>query len=165
MTPSGRTFAIGVVAVVGLFLVYTVYESTSAPGPYSSPVPTGFTVNGKTYTFTYVATTQPEREAGLMDRKITNATTMLFAFPSPGVWLFWMRDTNTSLDMIWVNATGDSGVVVFVQAGAPPCLNVSWPFTCPGYGSTTAKANLVIEAKAGFASTNGVEVGTQIQFD
>ena len=147
-------------AAVVILAGYLVYQATTTPGPVTGPVPTSFTVNGKTYVFTYVATTQPEREAGLMNKRVTNTTTMLFAFPGPGVWLFWMKDTNTSLDMIWVNATGASGVVVYVQAGAPPCLSAS----CPDYGSPTAKANYVIEAKAGFATANGVTVGTVVQF-
>ncbi len=164
MAPTGRIVAIGAVAVVTLLVLYTIYESAGVPGPYTSPVPSQFTVNGKTYTFTYTATNQDERMAGLMNKKVTNATTMLFAFPSLGIWLFWMKDTNTSLDMIWVNANGTSGVVVYVQADAPPCLNVSWPNSCPEYGSQTAEANFVIEANAGFSSSNGVVAGTQIQF-
>ncbi len=147
-------------AVIVILAGYVFYLATSTPGPVTGSVPTSFTVNGKTYAFTYVATTQPEREAGLMNKKVTNTTTMLFAFPSLGVWLFWMKDTNTSLDMIWVNATGGSGVVVYVQAGAQPCFSAS----CPDYGSPTAQANYVIEAKAGFVPANGIAVGTMVQF-
>ncbi len=164
MASTGRIVAIGAAAAVALLVLYTVYQFASVPGPYTSPVPSQFTVNGKTYPFTYTATNQDERVAGLMNRKVTNTTTMLFAFPYPGVWLFWMKDTNTSLDMIWVKANGTTGEVVYVQASAPPCLNVSWPDSCPEYGSQTAEANFVIEAKAGFASSNGVSTGTQIQF-
>jgi len=151
-----------VIAVVALLVTYTVYESSVVPGSVTSGVPSRFTVNGRTFVFTYVATTQQERQAGLMNRKVTNATTMLFAFPYSSKWSFWMYDTNTSLDMIWVNVTGDSGLVVYLTAGAPPCFN-SFGYGCTTYTPSTA-ANYVIEAKAGFAATYGVATGTTILF-
>jgi uncharacterized membrane protein (UPF0127 family) len=160
MAPSGRTVAIAVIVVAGLLVVYTVYQSTNVPGAVTTQVPSGFTVNGKSYTFTYLATTDAERQAGLMNRKVTNTTTELFAFPSFGKWPFWMYDTNTSLDMIWVNATGTLGRVVYVVPSAQPCFGV----VCKVY-TPTAPANYVIEARAGFAASNGILVGTQIQFN
>jgi len=160
MAPSGRTIAIAVIIMAGLLLVYTVYQSMNGPGAVTTQVPTGFTVNGKAYTFTYVATTQAQRQTGLMNKKVTNATTELFAFPSSGAWQFWMYDTNTSLDMIWVNATGNLGRVVYIVTSAQPCYNSG---ACVAY-TPTAPANYVIEARAGFAAANGIQVGTRIEF-
>jgi len=157
---SGKTIAIAAVVAAALLVAYTVYESTNQPGPVTTGVPSRFTVNGKTYAFTYVATTQPQRQAGLMNKEVTNTTTMLFAFPSSGEWQFWMYDTNTSLDMVWVNAAGDSGRVVYVVTSAQPCYNSG---TCTVY-TPTSPANYVIEAKAGFAAANGMALGTLIQF-
>jgi uncharacterized membrane protein (UPF0127 family) len=162
LAPSRKTLAVCVITVLVLLLVYAVYESSAAPGPVTTKVPSTFSVNGRTFVFTYVATTQQERQAGLMNKKVTNTTTMLFAFPYSSKWAFWMYDTNTSLDMIWVNATGDSGRVVYIMEGAPPCYNLS------GYGCATytpsASANYVIEAKAGFTAANGIATGMTILF-
>jgi uncharacterized membrane protein (UPF0127 family) len=69
-----------------------------------------------------------------------------------------MSNTNTSLDIIWINATGSTGRVVYVHADTRPCAS-----SCPTY-YPSSPANYVIEAKAGFAEANGIEVGTQIQF-
>ena len=162
MAPSRKILALCVIAVVALLVIYTVYESSNVPGSVTSRVPSEFSVNGRTFVFTYVATTQQERAAGLMNRKVTNATTMLFAFPYSSNWAFWMYDTNTSLDMIWVNATGDSGRVVYLMAGAPPCFN-SFGYGCTTY-TPSAPANYVIEAKAGFAAANGITTGTTLLF-
>lgn len=93
-----------------------------------------------------------------MNKKVTGDTTMLFAFPRFDYWHFWMYDTNTSLDMIWLNATGGSARVVYLVTAAQPCY-VSG--SCAMYASP-AEANYVIEAKAGFAAANGVSVGTVI---
>lgn len=147
-------FAIALVAVVA---VYAAYAAFSPPGPVTMPVPSAFFVNGRTFMITYTATTPAERQAGLMNREVTNSTIMLFVFPSAGTYKFWMYDTNTSLDMIWVDA---SGQVVYVYADAQPCYNA---VTCPTFGPD-AQANYVIEAKAGFAQSNGIQVDTAIQF-
>jgi len=159
---SGKMLGLCVVAVVALLVGYTIYESSIGPGSVTEGVPSKFTVNGRTVAFTYVATTQAERQAGLMNRKVTNTTTMLFAFPYSSEWAFWMYDTNTSLDMIWVNATGDSGTVVYLMAGASPCFN-SFGFGCATY-TPSAPANYVIEAKAGFAAAYGITTGTTVLF-
>ena len=158
MLLSGRAATVTVVVVAALLVGYALYTLSQVPGTVASPVPSSFSVDGRTYTFTYVATTQAEREAGLMNKKVTNATTMLFAFPSFEEWQFWMYDTNTSLDMIWVN--GSSGQVVYVVTSAQPCFDSG---ACAVY-TPTAPANYVIEAKAGFAEANGIAAGTTIRF-
>jgi uncharacterized membrane protein (UPF0127 family) len=71
-----------------------------------------------------------------------------------------MFDTNTSLDMIWVNSTGNAGRVAYLVTSAPPCYVVS---SCAKY-TPSSPANYVLEAKAGFAESNGIGVGTAIQF-
>ncbi len=158
MPSSDRIVLFAAVATVGIIVVYTIYALSGAPGTVAS-APSSFTVNGKVYDFTYIATTQQERADGLMNKKITNATTMLFAFPSSGPWQFWMKDTNTSLDMIWINATGNTGRVVYMVTDATPCFSDSCPIYTP-----TASADFVIEAKGGFAAANGISVGTLVQF-
>jgi uncharacterized membrane protein (UPF0127 family) len=128
----------------------------------TSPVPTTFTANGKTYAFTYKATNDAQREAGFTNKQVTDATTTLFAFPAMGTYQFWMYDTSTSLDMIWISAIGNTGRVVYVYADAQPCHSLI-SISCPAYGPSSP-ANYVIEAKAGFAEAHVIEVGTQIQF-
>ena len=162
MLLSGRAIAIVAVALVLVLAGYTFYAADQAPPPVTSAVPSRFTVSGRTYAFNYTATDEAQWTAGLMNRRVTSSTTMLFAFPYSSTWLFWMYDTNTSLDMIWVNATGNSGYVVHVVLSAQPCFNYQ------GVGCATYKpdrpANYVIEAKAGFAEANGLGVGTVIEF-
>ena len=160
MALSGRTISFLVIALIAALLIYTVYESTTGPGSVTTAVPTRFAVNGKSFTFTYAATTPQERAEGLMNKKVTNSTTELFAFPSSGAWQFWMYDTNSSLDMIWVNSVGNSGKVVYVVTSAPPCYDRG---ACTVY-TPDAAANYVIEAKAGFAAANGITAGTPILF-
>ncbi|MDG6909808.1 MAG: DUF192 domain-containing protein [Nitrososphaerota archaeon] len=157
MASLSKLIAIAAAALV-VFASYEFYVTQAQPGDFTGSVPSAFTVNGKTYTFTYSATTPAERQTGLMNKMITDATTMLFAFPSFGRWSFWMYDTNTSLDMLWLNATGNSARVVFMVTSAPPCYDSA---ACAVY-TPSSPANFVIEAKAGFAAANGVAVGTAV---
>jgi uncharacterized membrane protein (UPF0127 family) len=153
------------IGLLALLLAIAVYATLGMSGSVTSPVPSDFTVNGKTYVFTYIATDDAQRAAGLMNKQVTNTTTMLFAFPAMGAYQFWMYDTNTSLDVIWINATGNAGRVVYVYTDAQPCYSL--PIFCPNYPTASSadyEANYVIEAKAGFAEANGIEVGTQIRF-
>jgi uncharacterized membrane protein (UPF0127 family) len=151
-------------AVVGIAIagVYSVYVATSGPGQVTTQVPSSFKVDGRTFSFTYTATNQAQWQEGLMNKPVTNTTTMLFAFPYFSHWQFWMFDTPTSLDMIWVNATGSIGRVVYLVTNAPPCLT-SDSNTCARY-TPAAQADYVIEAKAGFAAANNITVGSAIQF-
>jgi uncharacterized membrane protein (UPF0127 family) len=155
-----RRLVVVAIIIVAIVLVSAAYLLFGSPASVTGTVPSKFTVNGKTFTFTYVATDQASREAGLMNKKVTNITTMLFAFPSAGDYRFWMYNTNTSLDMIWINAQSNTGTVVFVVLGAQPCYN---QFTCPTYGSSNL-ANYVIEAKAGFITAYGIQDGATVLF-
>ena len=154
--------AVAAVIVVAAIAVLAVYQSMGVVGPVTTAVPSSFTVNGRTFAFNYTAVTEAERESGLMNRKVTSATTMLFAFPALVRQPFWMYQTNASLDMIWINASGNEGVVVYVQADAQPCPNLP----CPDYptGGHAPLANYVVEAWAGFASANGIVAGTEVKF-
>jgi len=136
-----------------------VYDSTpiaSSPNIHY----TSFTVGGKTFELTYLATNQSALEKGLMGVKVTATTTELFVFPTAGYYSFWMYGVNSSLDIMWVYTLpgASSGSFVYLALDAPPC-HVS--VVCTSY-QPTARADYVIEAKAGFAAANGIEVGTPV---
>ncbi len=149
------------IAVVVAVVSYIAFSELSNPGNVvlANP-PSYFTVNGHTYGITYLATDQSERQTGLMNRKVTNITTMLFVFPSPGSYSFWMSNVNSSLDIVWLNVTGNVGRVVYLVSNAPGCNSGAF---CPTY-DPGSKANWVLEAKGGFAESNGVSIGSSIVF-
>lgn len=160
MAPLLKVAALALAAAVVVFAVYEVYSLEQQEAPFTGTVPSSFTMNGRTYNFTYTATTPGGWASGLMNKKITNTTIMLFAFSTTRAWTFWMYDTNASLDIIWLKATGDSARVVYLVAGAPPCYDAN---ACARY-TPSSGANYAIEAAAGFASANGVAAGTAVEF-
>ena len=155
-----KAAAVAAAAVIIVFAVYQIYALQAQQATFEGTVPSSFTVDGRTYKFSYTATTKAQWEAGLMNRAITNATTMLFAFPTSSLWTFWMYDTNASLDIIWLDASGGSAKVVYLVTSAPPCFDQT---ICARYAPSSS-ANFAIEAKAGFAAANGITVGTEVEF-
>ena len=139
-----------------LLLIDTGPKIASSPsGEYTS-----FTVNGKTYKFTYVATNSTELAKGLMGRKVTSSTFELFVFPNAGFYSFWMYGMNASLDIMWLYTVGgsDTGTFVYIVHDVPPC---AISIDCAYYESNSS-ANYVIEAQAGFAAAHGITAGTPV---
>jgi uncharacterized membrane protein (UPF0127 family) len=150
---------IPLLVIAGNTLLYDSAPIASPPGIHY----TSFSVGSRTFKLTFLATNQSMIEKGLMGTKVTSDTTMLFVFASAGYYSFWMLGVNSSLDMIWVDAPAGSNVgkVVYLALDSPPC-RVS--LLCQEY-QPTARADFVIEAKAGFADANGINVGTTVVFN
>lgn len=137
-------------------LLYDSAPIASSPNAHF----TSFSVGGKTFKLTYLATNQSALAKGLMGVKVTATTTELFVFPKADYYSFWMYGVNSSLDIMWMDTPpgSSSGIFVYLALGAPPC-QVS--VACTSY-QPTAKANYVIEARAGFAAANEIQVGTPV---
>lgn len=151
-----------IAGLVGAALVLSAiaYPYVAGSGDANlSTRPKAFSVNGETRQITLIASTDASREKGLMDSKITNATFVLFAFPTRGFHTFWMYHTNSSLDIVWIDGTEAGGRVVYLVMDATSCYTDS----CPRY-TPDSEANFAIEGKAGFAETLGITNGTEVQF-
>ncbi|MDG6977643.1 MAG: DUF192 domain-containing protein [Nitrososphaerota archaeon] len=147
---------IPVLIFTGAVLLYDSAPIGSSPGAHFK----SFSVGGKTFPFTYVATNESALYKGLMGVNVTDTTTELFVFPNASYYGFWMYGMNSSLDIMWVYVppgTG-TGTFVYLALGVPPC-HVT--VVCATY-QPAARANYVIEAKAGFAAANGIRVGTPV---
>ena len=119
--------------------------------------------DGKSFSITLVESNESAWERGLMNASITNSTIMIFVFPKSAIYPFWMYDTYSNLDMIWLNVSGGAGEggagrVVHIQRNATSCFDRN---ACVIY-NPGALANYVIEAKAGFADRNGINTGDSV---
>jgi uncharacterized membrane protein (UPF0127 family) len=105
-----------------------------------------------------LALTEVEQEQGLSGRKSLNENEgMLFVFPQSGKYLFWMKDMNFPIDIIWL--TSDMKVD-YIKNNASPEL---YPETY-GPGISDGNAKYVLEVSSGFANKNNLKVGDSIQF-
>jgi uncharacterized membrane protein (UPF0127 family) len=104
-----------------------------------------------------VADTAEERSRGLMYREqLEEGEGMLFVFEEEAAHSFWMKNTLIALDIIWV---GRNKKVVHVETTLP-CTTEA----CQSYVPNTP-ALYVVEANAGFAEDNGIEVGDAVEFE
>lgn len=150
-----------IIAVIVVVILIAAY----ALGNQSVAAPYAFVLKNKTYQITAVASTLEQQEKGLMNTNVTNSTFMLFYFYKSGIYSFWMKDTYTPLDIIWLNYSPQDGmakVVYFVNA--TPCVNYDKnQDNCDIY-TPIGSANYVIETKAGFIEQNKIDTNTQIRF-
>lgn len=132
--------------------------TNSPPVPaeqYSGPIavlPDGYQVKIE------LAADDDARAQGLMFRdRVPQGTGMLFLFPQPGDYPFWMKNTLVPLDMIWLDGQKR---VVHVAANVPPCK----ADPCPSY-PPNATAGYVLELGAGEAAKHRVVVGSTLAFE
>lgn len=96
-----------------------------------------------------IADTDYDRQLGLMFRtEMSNKEGMLFIFPQQQMQSFWMRNTNLSLDIIFVN---ENKKIVTIHKSTTPVSDQSYPSTEP--------AKFVVEVIAGFTDRNNINEG------
>jgi uncharacterized protein len=128
---------------------HTPMRGAEAPGP-TAVLPNGFTVRLE------LATNDELRGQGLMYREsLPSGEGMLFLFPQPGEYPFWMKNTLIPLDMIWLET---SGRVVAIRPDVQPCR----ADPCPTY-APEAISSYVLELAAGEAKAHNLSVGDTIQ--
>ena len=144
------------VVAIALFIWYAISLPPACSGGCV------FGVSGKRFNITMVAANDTSRERGLMNTTITNGTIMIFVFQSPGDYPFWMKNTYSSLDMMWLDVSGDSGRVVYIANDTASCVGQSDAWCAEHEYDPRAPADYVIEARAGFARSNNITVGSQV---
>lgn len=100
-----------------------------------------------------MATTEPQRERGLMYRKQLGAYEgMLFDFLREQPVSFWMKNTLIPLDMVFIAA---DGTVRHVHANAPPMSTDTIPSEAP--------VRAVLEINGGTARLLGIKPGDKVK--
>ena len=99
-----------------------------------------------------IATTEEERERGLMYRKsVPEGTGMLFDFDREREVIMWMKNTYVSLDMIFIRA---DGTIARIAENTTPLSEAHINSGPPVKG--------VLEVAAGTARKYGISVGDKI---
>jgi len=102
-----------------------------------------------------VADTSAARTLGLSGRPcMPYDQGMLFLFPQPGNYGFWMKDTKFPLDMVWLN---QSKQVVYLKTDAQPS---SYPKTY----TNSQPASYVLELNAGSVAKQAISLGKTLDF-
>jgi uncharacterized membrane protein (UPF0127 family) len=105
-----------------------------------------------------LAATPKTLTRGLMSReKLPEKRGMLFVFPRPDFWHFWMKNTMIPLDIIWIDT---SRRIVSIAFDAQPCLTEP----CIEY-IPTDKALYVLEVASGVAKKWNLKSRDRLIFD
>ena len=111
------------------------------------------TAEGEYAFWVEIADTDEERARGLMYREpLADDRGMLFEFPDVAERGFWMRNTPSSLDIIYIGADGR---IVSIARHTTPYSEASIPSYGPAKG--------VLELRAGRAEEIGAEAGDQVR--
>ena len=103
-----------------------------------------------------VAKSEEDLMRGLQSRNsLEKNHGMLFIFPRPGQYGFWMKDTLIPLDMIWLD---EGQNVIYIARDVPACQSDP----CPTYGPPDA-SRYVLEINAGEAKMHNIQIGDQAQ--
>lgn len=97
-----------------------------------------------------IANSPDEWNRGLSGRQsLAEERGMLFIFPQPGTYAFWMPDMHFAIDIIWI---GQDRRIVDISA------NVA-PESYPERFMPSSPVQYVLEVNAGFAARNNIRIG------
>ena len=130
-------------------------SSTTTPATTLQTVPTLQIRAPKGTIQALEASTAEAMSLGLGERaSLPTGQGMLFEFPHPGDYGFWMKDMRFPLDMVWISSDKRaSGVTANIPADSYP--TVFFPPLAISY---------VLELNAGQAAELGIATGTQLGF-
>lgn len=98
-----------------------------------------------------VVSSENEREKGLSGRNgLCENCAMLFIFPKPGKYSFWMKNMNFNLDIIWVSGKKIVYIAKDVSSDYPYSIN------------PVKEADKVIEIKGGLSNKLNLRTGDEI---
>ena len=101
-----------------------------------------------------IAETDADRMQGMMYRtKVDAATGMLFLFDSAEPQSFWMKNTPSSLDIIFIGANGE---ILNVHSYTTPFSEGQYP--------SAGSANMVLETVGGYCKQHGIDKGCRLAF-
>lgn len=104
-----------------------------------------------------LAQTAKQWEQGLSDRPdLGYVDGMLFIFPQYHVPIFWMKDMQFAIDMIWLS----DGQVVDMHQNVEPASGGKLPTYSP-----SSPVNMVLETRAGWALENAITIGDILTID
>lgn len=146
-----------IVIGVGIYLFKTSSQISSLPNlPFlpQAPVTKQVQINGSKLNVE-IADTQAKRSKGLGEREsLASDSGMLFIFPEPSKYSFWMKGLSFPLDFVWIK--GDK-VVSILQNVPPPDPNQP-DSSLPVY-QPNEEVDKVLEVGAGVIQRLNIKVG------
>ena len=149
---SRRILLAGVLSTVSLMSACAQKGPVDAAGRPLEPLSI-VTASGEHKFMVEIADDDAERARGLMYRpSLDDDRGMLFQFPAASEQSFWMKNTPSSLDIIYIDPQGR---IVSIASHATPYSEAPLP--------SNGAANGVLELRAGRADEIGAKPGDQVR--
>jgi len=144
---------VAIIAIVILIALSAWYLADHTSASHSGRVDFINSNGTVTTVYTEIASTEQEREQGLMNRtSMDEDRGMLFLFDYEAKESFWMKDTPISLDIIFIS--GDDTVVDIYHNAKPEDESV---FT------SRSPCKYVVEVNGGFSERHEVQIGDKVK--
>jgi uncharacterized membrane protein (UPF0127 family) len=142
---------IGSLIVVVAFFMIFYKKSTRSDTLWNNDSITNATVVGDSKSISVVIARTPESQArGLSGTEsLPENSGMLFIFPKPDTYGFWMKDMHYPLDLIWID---QNHTISEITANVAPD---TYPEVFYPHGLVTA----VLEVEGGFSTRYGLTIG------
>jgi uncharacterized protein len=153
MRRTGLILGVAFVAVIIGGFWYGSFTSAQpvAAAPLAQKI---ISIDGNTIHVT-VVDNDTDRERGLGGRSgLAPDEGMLFVFQKDGLYRFWMKDMQFSIDMLWIDSNGK---IIFIQPDVAPS-------TYPNSFGPHQLARYVLELPANYAAQHGVATGDLVNF-
>ena len=117
-------------------------------------------INGRVFQ-TEIVKSKQDIARGLSGREsIDNNQAMLFVLPVKKTYVFWMKEMNFNIDLLWI----DGYEVVGFEKNMQALENITADKDLPAYSSPQA-VDKVLEIKAGSIDNLNIKVGDIIEFE
>jgi uncharacterized membrane protein (UPF0127 family) len=145
-------------ALIYVFLLSFPFPALAGNDPSASRL-IPITLPGGAIIQAELADTPQKRAEGLMYREhLADDRGMLFTFTQAQAWVFWMKNTKMSLDLIWMN---EKKQIVHLEQRVPICTKTD--DSCPQY-RPNEDALYVLELAGGRAERLKLQRGSKLQF-
>ena len=146
-------FIAAVLAWAVIFTAIRFYNSSNILP--SQDASASFALVGGAKIFVEVATSTAAIQTGLSGRTSLDADRgMIFVFPKPDKYRFWMPDMNFPVDIIWIN--GDKVI------GITKIASNEFDSTNPVFYAPSNPARYVLEVNAGFIENRNINIGDEV---
>lgn len=109
-----------------------------------------------------LALTKEDQRIGLGERnELKENEGMLFVFPRPGRYPFWMKDMKFAIDIIWM---AENRRVIYIKKDARPESFLPAGQAGPETYGPSGEAKYVLEVVAGFSDKNNLKIGDKAEF-
>lgn len=108
-----------------------------------------------------IADTQAKRSKGLSDRQsLASDEGMLFVFPQPSKYSFWMKSVKFPLDFIWIRGSTVVDLLPNVSSPAPGQTDESLPIYQPN-----TEVDKALEVPSGTIQRLNIKIGDSIKIE